>query len=230
MNLVSRIILVLIFIATQRFELRAQTEKDAVFWMTLNLEKKLSRKFSVQLTEEFRQRDNLRRLNLFYTELGLNWKATDWLKTNISYRWIQKYVPEGYFSYRHRLSFDLSFRKKTGHFAASYRHRLQAEIQDPGRNELGWQAEWYSRSRLEIKYLTDGKLSPFASYEARYQIKDPRLQESNGLWHRNRFALGLQYEIDKWSNISVYYLIQNEFNVSEPAELYVTGIEYSLQW
>jgi hypothetical protein len=56
------------------------------------------------------------------------------------------------------------------------------------------------------------------------------MQESDGYWHRNRYALGLQYQIDKNRNMGFYYLIQREFNVSDPQQLYVTGLEYNQQF
>jgi hypothetical protein len=208
----------------------AQEEQDAVMWSTFNLEKKLSRKFSVQLTEEFRLRDNMRRLNLFYTDVSLNWKTADWLKVSLSYRWIDKYLQEGYFSYRHRLSLDLVFRRKWKDFIVSYRHRLQAEVRDLNRSADGHLPEWYSRNRFEVKYDAGSSLQPYASLELRYQIRDPRMQESDGYWHRNRYAIGIQYELNKFSNLGLYYLIQREFNVSDPQQLYVTGLEYSYQF
>jgi hypothetical protein len=172
----------------------------------------------------------MRRLNLFYTDLALNWKTCNWLKTSLSYRWINKYSPEGLFSYRHRLSLDLVLRKKAGDFAFSYRHRLQAEVRDLGRRLNGHLPEWYSRNRFEIKYDAANRLQPYAFVELRYQLRNPRRQESDGYWHRNRYALGVQYEIDKRSNLGLYYLIQREINVSKPQQLYVLGLEYSHQF
>jgi hypothetical protein len=220
----------IVFIVIQlllNFPVLAQEEQDAVMWTTVNLEKKLNRKFSLQLTEEFRLRDNLRRLNLFYTDISLNWKTSDWLKTSLSYRWINKYQPEGFFSYRHRLSFDVIFRKKAADFILSYRHRIQAEVRDIGKSADGHVPEWYSRSRFEIKYNGGSRYQPYASLELRYQLRNPREQISDGYWHRNRYALGLQYEIDKNRNIGFYYLIQREFNISDPQQLYVIGLEFN---
>jgi hypothetical protein len=209
------------------FPVLAQEEQDAVMWTTVNLEKRLNRKLSLQLTEEFRLRDNLRRLNLFYTDISLNWKTTDWLRTSLSYRWINKYQPEGFFSYRHRLSLDVILRKKADYFIFSYRHRIQAEVRDIGKSADGHVPEWYSRSRFEIKYNGGSRYQPYASAEFRYQISDPRMKESDGYWHRSRYALGLQYEIDKNRNFGLYYLIQQEFNVSDPQQLYVIGLEFN---
>ena len=210
--------------------LLAQEEQDAALWTTVNAEKKISKRFSVQLTEEFRLRDNMQRLNLFYTDLGLNWKGSDWFRGTLSYRWINKYMQEGYFSYRHRLSLDLVFRKKAGNYALSYRQRLQAEVRDVGKSSSGSLPEWYSRNRVEVKYNTGRRWQPYASAEFRYQISNPRKKESDAYWHRNRYCLGLQYDLDKHSTIGFYYLIQREFNVSDPQQLYVTGLEYSIQF
>ncbi|MBK5285895.1 MAG: hypothetical protein JJE25_10885 [Bacteroidia bacterium] len=52
--------------------------------------------------------------------------------------------------------------------------------------------------------------------------------ESDKTWHRARYALGFDYEFNKKSTFGIYYLIQHEWNVSMPENLYIIGLEYSL--
>jgi hypothetical protein len=162
--------------------------------------------------------------------LSLNWKSSDWLRTSLSYRWINKYQQEEFFSFRHRLSFDLIIRKRLSRLVFSWRNRLQVEVQDFSSSPEGSRPEWYLRQRFEILYKSDSRLKPAFSWEARYQVRDPRQTETNGMWHRNRFQFGLQYEVDKRSTLGCYYLIQQEYNVAEPMQLYISGLEYSFQF
>ncbi len=220
--------IILVFLCMLSFLGKAQVINDAGLWTTLNFEKKLNKKFAILLTEEFRMRENITRLNLFYTDLGISYKPAEFFKASISYRWIDKYQVEGYFSFRHRFSLDLLFKKKIENFIVSYRHRLQREVRDINSTYDGRLPEWYSRSKVEVKYDIGKRLTPYVSFEARYQINNPRMQESDNTWHRSRYALGFNYEMNKRNTLGAYYLIQNEYNVSSPQNQYIIGLEYSL--
>ena len=85
-----------------------------------------------------------------------------------------------------------------------------------------------SRSRFEAKYDLGTKVTPYISVELRYQLSAPRQVESDGTWHRIRYAGGINYELNKRNTLGAYYLIQNEFNVSSPQNQYIIGLEYSI--
>lgn len=206
----------------------SQVIKDAGLWTTLNLEKKFNKKVSFFLTEEFRMRENITRLNLFYTDLGFSYKPKDFIKLSLSYRNIQKYSIDNTFSYRHRFTFDVVLKAKLDKMALSYRQRFQTEYRDIQTSANGMLPEWFARSKFEAKYDLGTKLTPYLSVEFRYQIKAPRQVESDGTWHRIRYAGGINYEIDKRNTFGAYYLIQNEFNVSSPQYQYIIGLEYSI--
>ncbi len=206
----------------------AQAEEDAGLWTTINVEKKLSSKTSLLLTEEFRLRENFSRINLFYTDVGVNYRPYKFLKVEFSYRFIQKYLITDFFSYRHRLMLDITLRDKFGNFAVSYRQRLQSEVRNVYSSESGAVPEWYSRNKFEVKYDLQKKYTPYVATEFRYQIHNPRIIETDGLWHRARYILGVDYDLDKRNTFGLYYLIQREWNVTSPQDLYIIGVEYTL--
>ncbi|OFY82264.1 MAG: hypothetical protein A3F72_09535 [Bacteroidetes bacterium RIFCSPLOWO2_12_FULL_35_15] len=221
---------VLSFIITILFsvDVFSQATNDAGLWATFNIEKKLNKKFGVFITEEYRRKENFTRTNLFYTDLGVFVKPLDFLKVSLAYRPIEKYMEDNTFSYRHRLMLDISVKKKFGKLTASFRERIQAEVRNVYSSEIGNIPEWYSRNKFELKYDLDKPVTPYIATEFRYQINNPRAVESNKLWHRGRFALGLDYKYNNRNTVGLYYLIQQEFNVSAPQNLYIVGIEYSL--
>lgn len=206
----------------------SQAVNDAGLWTTFNLEKKLNKHFSIFATEEFRLKENFSRLNLFYTDLGVEARPLKFLKLALSYRWIDKYGIDNTFNYRHRLMFDIGLKKKYGSISFAYRQRIQAEVRNKNTSDKGGVPEWYSRNKITIKYDNDGKFSPYAAVEFRYQIKDPRNVESDRMWHRSRYCLGLDYKINGKNSFGLYYLIQNEYNVSAPEDLYIVGLEYTI--
>ena len=205
-----------------------QATNDAGLWTTLNIEKKLKKNVGIFATEEFRLKENFTRLNLFYTDLGVFVQPVKFLKLSLSYRNIEKYVIENTFSFRHRLMLDISLKKKVGKLGLSYRQRIQAETRNVYTSGDGRVPEWYSRNKFEIKFDLDKKITPYVATELRFQISDPRAVESDGLWHRARYVAGFDYEKNKRDKFGVYYLIQREFNVSTPQNLYIFGLEYTI--
>jgi hypothetical protein len=209
------------------YNLIAQATNDAGLWCTFNIDKKISSDFKVFLTEEYRLRDNLTMSNLFYTDIGVSYKPFDFFKVSLAYRNIQKFQIDNSISIRHRAMIDILFKKKIGDFNLSYRQRVQAEVRDVNSSEIGAIPEWYSRNKFQIKYDIDKPITPYIAAEFRYQISNPRALESNNIWSRNRYFVGLDYKKNNQSVFGLYYMIQQEYDVSAPNNLYIIGLEYS---
>lgn len=205
-----------------------RTYPDAGSWNTLAINYSLNKKWAILFTEECRIRENYSRLNLFYTNIGIEYKLNKYIKTSLVYRSTQKYKDDNRFSLRHRIMWDASAKYGLKKWAISYRHRLQVENRDINSSIDGYIPEWYSRNKFEISYQLTKKISPYLSAEFRYQLHDPRSVNSDGTWHRNRYQGGVDYEWSKKSKFGIYYLIQHEFNIEAPENLYITGLEYSL--
>jgi hypothetical protein len=207
----------------------AQAVNDAGLWTTLNVDKKLNDKFSLFITEEFRLKENFTMINLFYTDLGVEYRPAKFLKVALSYRAIQKYIYQDQtFSHRHRFMLDITLKKKFDRLSFGWRQRFQREVRNIRTSESGFMPEWYTRSKLTIKYETDGNISPYVAAELRYQFHNPRLVENDGYWHRARYIAGLDYKLNDKNTLGFYYLIQREFNVAAPQNMYIVGLEYSI--
>jgi len=220
---ISFILLVVIY-----SPIRAQVYDDAGMWNTINAEKKFQNNFFIFLTEEFRIRENFSRINLFYTNVGVGYRPYNFLKVELAYRSTEKYLITDFISIRHRLMLDITAKKKLYDFTFYYRHRLQTEVRNVNSSDKGDVAEWYSRNKITAKYDIHKRYTPYISCELRYQIDDFRNMESDKTWHRARYAFGFDYELNKKSTFGIYYLIQHEWNVSLPENLYIIGLEYSL--
>lgn len=206
----------------------SQVVNDAGLWLTFNLEKKINKRLELFATQEYRRNENFSRTNLFYTDLGTSFKPLGFLKISGSYRFIQKQLEDHSYSYRHRLMLDILLKKKIGKLTGSFRERIQAELRDIYCSEKGKLPEWYSRNKIELKYDLDKPFSPYAFVEFRYQLNNPRDVESDKMWHRVRYALGIDYKINDKNALAAYYLIQRGFNVSAPQNLYIIGLAYTL--
>ncbi len=230
----SRFSVIIIFFSTlffficQKKAVAQVVYPDAGSWNTCNIEYKFNKKITGLFTEELRFKENFTRLNLFYTNLGIEYKFSDFFKAALVYRFIEKYQDDNSFSFRHRLMFDLTVKKKFGKIGISYRQRIQAEERDIYSSDTGNLPEWYSRNKFTFKYDTDKRYTPYAAVELRYQFRNPREWQSDKTWHRSRYSLGVDYKLNKKSTVGLYYLIQREYNVVLPQNLYIVGLEYSL--
>ncbi|MES2515681.1 MAG: DUF2490 domain-containing protein [Bacteroidota bacterium] len=210
-------------------ETSAQTG-DAGMWNTLTIQHAITKKINVVIDEEFRLRENYQRINLFYTNIGIDYKATKFLKISPTYRTIQKKRFDGTYSFRHRLMLDVTLKKKFTKLTLSERVRYQIEVQDFYTSRKGKQAEQFMRFKTDLKYGVSNNVTPYISCELRYQIRSPRGDGplyDNG-FHRVRNVLGIEYEINKKNTINLYYVIQSEFGISSPESIYILGIGYTL--
>jgi hypothetical protein len=216
-----------IFIIIAYLPSHSQQQQDAGIWNTFSIEKRLNKKFSIEINQELRLKENFTRLNLVYTNLGINYRYSRALKFSLIYRLIEKYTDDDYFSFRHRLMLDIGCRHKISKFTLAYRSRFQTEVRNFHTSEKGKIPEWYWRNKFELKYNLK-QFDPYVGTELRYQITDPRNPESDLGWHRIRLFAGIDYSINKRNTFGFYYLMQREWLVTNPSMLYIFGLEYSI--
>lgn len=204
--------------------------KDAGMWNTLGFTHKFNKRFALLITEEFRLKENFSQVNLTYTEVGFEYTLNKNVKTSLVYRNIQKFQYDNPLSFRNRMQWDIGLKKGLGKFGINYRHRLQGEVKDYSTSENGHFTEWFSRHRIGMKYKISEKWSTAISGEYRMQISDPRSPEYNGGFHRQRYQAGFTYKINSKQDFGFYYLYQNEFNIQNLTDIYILGLEYSLEF
>lgn len=210
----------------------SQQSNDAGMWATLSLQHALTKKITIVVDQEFRLKENYQRINLFYTNIGIDYKFNKYLKISPTYRAIQKKRLEGTYSYRHRLMLDVTAKKKFNKFALSERVRYQAEVQDFNTSKKGKLIEQFLRFKTDLKYSATEKITPYISCEFRYQIHAPRGDGPvyDNAFHRVRNVLGVEYELNKKNSVNLYYLYQTEFDISTPESIYILGLGYTLEF
>lgn len=230
MKYTPRLISIILFLALFTPFASAQNSWDFGSWNTLNLSYNLNKKFAIVVTQEARFKSNLSQLNLFYTNMGVEYRSNQYVKNAFVYRHIDKYLNEfNRFSFRHRFMWDMTLRYPINDkLSVSYRHRLQIENRNVFSSQKGYLAEIYSRNKFAVKYDLNDKISADLSAEFRYQLHDPRSIESEATWHRNRFMAGLNYKASNALEWGAYYLLQNEFNVSLRENLSIIGLELNI--
>ncbi|MDQ3110202.1 MAG: DUF2490 domain-containing protein [Bacteroidota bacterium] len=205
----------------------SQTD-DFGSWFTFGLNKDIGKKSSISFDQEFRLKENLSTINLFYTNIGFNYKVTKFFKVALVYRMINKQKNDGSYGMRSRIYTDLIFKTKPGKWTLDYRTRLQAEWRQAGYySEFGNTPEIFLRNLFKVGYEVGPHLKPYAATELRWQIQNPRLPWANG-FDRQRLIAGADYKINNMHTIGTYFLFQKEYNVNDPQTLYILGLEYTI--
>ena len=202
---------------------RAQVN-DAGLWASVSLEKKINKQFDIGLSQEIRLIENYSELGSAFTELNLNYKirVLKGLSFSPSYRFLQRRNQDNEYSFRHRLSFDLSYRYKLNKIIFSLRERFQSQVRDVMNGEEGFAPVHYLRSKLSIKYDLNKKINPWISTELFYQLNNGEGNEFDNV----RYSAGIDYDFNKHHSISLFYLINKELNVNNQETDYITGISY----
>ncbi len=204
---------------------------DFGMWNTISVEKKINKKFSVSIDEEFRLKENLSKINLFYTNLGINYKISKKVKAALIYRNTQKATDDQGFDIKHRIMLDIVYKEKLSKkFVFQFRQRFQFENNNIYSSRDGRYIESFLRSKFELGYNYSKKLKAYLSEELRFQLHDPRNAESDYGLHRFRTALGFDYNLNADHTVGIYYLMQNEIAVYKPNELSIIGLQYGFQF
>jgi hypothetical protein len=223
MKKIAFVILFFCFVTNQLF---SQKVSDAGLWSTFTLKKEIAKKTTLIFDQELRLRENYTQLNLFFSNIGINYKINKRLSIEPSYRHIDKYLGENIFSFRHRFSVDLNYKYKINRSSYSLRARYQREAKNVLSSRFGWLSEKYFRIRAQAEYQINANLSAYYNIEFRYQIFVPGNDIIfNNRWHRIRNVVGFDYKTSESLTLGLYYLHQTEYDINPIESSFISGIQ-----
>jgi hypothetical protein len=195
---------------------------DAGLWLSLNGEKKITSRFSVELSQEFRMNENITELGEFFTDAGITYKINKNIRVAANYRFINKRRKDDFYYRRNRFYFDLSFKKKFKPLAFSFRTRFEDEYRQMRKN-TDYPGPYYcSKNKFTAKLDLNKKFVPYLYAETSNPLNDP-----HGFFiDQMKYCGGIEYNINRVHSFDFYYLIQKDMNVNEPETDYVIGIGY----
>lgn len=196
---------------------------DAGLWMSVQLEKNITRRVMIYVAEELRMNENFTEAGTVFTEAGVEYRFPNIFRVSGAYRFIQRRRVDDFYSMRHRFLLDVSARKKFGNFQFILRERFQGQIADIDRDDDGGIWEYTLRNKLSLKYDFGKKYAPFISGELFYPLNKP---EGNEL-DQYRVSAGIEYEFNKRSSAQLGYLVDREINVNDPLTEYVITLNFT---
>ena len=224
---------------------------DFGIWYTVNAEKKIDKKWSVEGEVEFRTRNNTRTADCWNFEADVNFKPVKGIKISAGYMFMLDnvkekitYNPDGnynnwrpsYWAGSHRVMINVTGSKKFGRFEFSLRERWQYTYR-PSKTTTRYDfdnAYWEDtnvrskgknmlRSRLAVEYdIPKCKVDPYASVELFNALRLERV----------RYTAGVDYKLKKIHTFSLYYRYQavNNFDGDNDPNRHVLGLSYKYKF
>ncbi|NOR86796.1 MAG: DUF2490 domain-containing protein [Bacteroidales bacterium] len=194
-------------------------EDDFQIWGDVSAKYKINKKFRLSMEMGLRTRENSTLMKQSYAELGGRYKLSKRFNIALKYRFTD-YQELSKISVQ-RVNFDAAYNKKLSRIRLTLRMRYQYEwLSKNYVNELDEQT---LRSRLTISYdIKKSKIEPFFAFEHYFDLNGDYM----GLTTKLRYTLGADMPMTNWSDISVAYRIEPEYNQVNPLTSYI----FILSW
>jgi hypothetical protein len=90
--------------------------------------------------------------------------------------------------------------------------------------ENGNWSDWVWRNKITVRYKPKSlkQLRPYVAYENNIA----RFVDSKLYINRNRFFVGLDYELNLFNELGVYYMYQQNINRNSPSEVFNLGFSF----
>ena len=185
------------------FQIASAQNSDIGLWSGVTLKKKVTKKVSFHLRQEFRFNQNISLLKQNLTEVGLHYKLGKRTTLIPGYRF--SFLRSGI---NHRIYTDLIHKLNTNGKLPTIEFRLR------GLRSFSGEGDWnYTiRTRAQFAYpIEDFPMKPFVSAELFYSFV-PTTHD----FSRYRFVAGSKFKISDTFSLSTAYQFQKKMNKTDP--------------
>ena len=208
----------------------SQSDKESRLgtMMAIEVEKELSRKFSVVIEEEVRLVDNRIGFDRSVTTLGfdytfLNQKA----KIGANYAYIYLYNSNYLFEQRHRFYLNISYKEIVAPFTFSWRGRLQSTYRDENIDSYKINPKYIMKNKLEVAYTIWGSpWKPFLSCDFSTMLNEPATAGYE--LTRIRFMGGVNWRLNRTTYLELFMRYDKEMDRREP-DVFSLGVCYKIK-
>lgn len=214
------------------------TVRDFESWNSVGIEKKfLDKKLTLALEQEIRMDENSSHLNIYFTDIHVEYKFLKTLKTGAGYRFIRNNKKDGFVN-EQRLNFDISYTQKIDRLKFGCRFRVQSrKVLSDNDKEYGYPIVKYRFRFKGIYNIKNWKPDPYMSGEIFYSKETSTVNyietitekyEVSG-FQKFRFKTGISYPIKKIGELGIFYGFEKEFKsypkiYHTPATIFLAGL------
>lgn len=192
-------------------------------WNSIEIKYKLNKKWTFELEENIRFKENISEIDKYFTQLGAQYNITKKLKVGAAARYINKNDNtgnvQGYENY-FRFHLEAQYKHTVNDFTFGYRIRYQ------NKNELGVNdyANQHIRFKAAVGYnISNWKLDPEISAEIFNHFEEG---DTNG-FDRYRITVGTEYKMKKYGKFKLYYRYKKQLNEDFPETKNIIGLKYT---
>jgi len=213
-----------IFILCFGFKSAAQVQKDAVFWLSFNVEKKFNKRLSGTFFNQNSFNQNMRELGSTFGDVGLSYKINKNIAIAGNYRFVKARNLDNFYNDVQRFYGDITFSKGYNKFYFQLRSRLQGQMYGLNLFDTYRVDKNFNRNKLIVRYNLNGIYSLHASAEQFLRLNQINKTQAY------RFDVGLTYKIDKRNRLDFYYMNQFLVNTKTPRIDFIFGVTYSIKF
>lgn len=215
------LLLLLLLCGTKRIQAQAaySPQNDFQGIIGLNIEKKISRSFSLTLLNQEIFNQNLSELGTSLLDVGINYRLNRNFSFGLDYRFISHRNLNNSYEKRHLLLADISYSKGFQNFSFSARVRFSNQYYDQLTAENYRPAAAYNRDKLTLRYRISYYLTPYVSGEIFFPLNNT---ERNGI-NRFRGTGGFFYTFNDHLRSEWYYAVSVGFNRKTNNTVYAAG-------
>ena len=191
--------------------------------VSAEVDKKLMKGLHAFVNGEARLNDNFGNFYRYQGTVGASYKVNNYLKTALSYTFIENKNSKDEWKIRNRFTFDITGSYRFGDFKLSLRERLQLTCKDVN-NEYQDVAKGLTlRSRLMVQYKALDAWTPYAYVDVRNTLNAPKwtydFDDETGIFsnysyegnkdvyiNRVRLGLGAEWELSKQHSLDFFCL------------------------
>ncbi|HET6244343.1 MAG: DUF2490 domain-containing protein [Bacteroidetes bacterium] len=218
------ILILLLFFWLGPDQVKSQNTQDFLIWSGLKLKKEIAPGTSINIRQEIRLRNNATEVQKGFIDVGIAYKFNKHLRIGMSYRNSQNVQRDFAFSSRHRLVTDLILKNEWKPIELSYRLRYQMNYKDMFSSENGRIPQQFLRHKIQANVELNKQWTPYAAVEF-FNTMD---EFPDTKWVQQRFKLGMDYSFNKYTSISVYYMLRTIQNINVPATHYILGTSVNI--
>jgi hypothetical protein len=201
-------------------------DKDFGLWYELNAEKAVTKKFDVSSTAMVRTFSNASKIEQAFLEIGASYGFNKYLSATASYRIIDFLEDDDQFHLRHKWFADVKGSLPVNNFLFSVRMRLQIQSKSYLEHASDKNPEYDGRIKFRALYkIPKFPVDPYASIET----FSPMFRTSDLFVDKARYALGLQYKINKKNIIEGEYIFQRDF-APHIKDMNIISVSYTLKF
>ncbi|MBR5643964.1 MAG: DUF2490 domain-containing protein [Salinivirgaceae bacterium] len=191
--------------------------------VSAEVDKKLMKGLHAFVNGEARLNDNFGNFYRYQGTVGASYKVNNYLKTALSYTFIENKNSKDEWKIRNRFTFDITGSYRFGDFKLSLRERLQLTCKDVNNKYQDVAKGLTLRSRLMVQYKALDALTPYAYVDVRNTLNAPKwtydFDDETGIFsnysyegnkdvyiNRVRLGLGAEWELSKQHSFDFFCL------------------------